>query len=184
MNEAASPSNVFVLSTGRCGSLTFSKACRHLDNFSVGHETRAKLTGRDRIDYPSGHIEIDNRLSWFLGDLQQRYGDNAYYIHLTRDRDAVANSFNKRWHHRTSIVRGYCEYICMTSPKDPLGACYDYIDAVTSNIAAFLRDKSRVMTFRMEDHATEFPVFLNWIGAEGNIQRACDEWATAHNQGA
>lgn len=182
MSDVSPPDNVFVLSTGRCGSLTFSRACRHVDNFTVGHETRAKLSGRDRVDYPARHIEVDNRLSWFLGDLQQRYGDNAYYVHLSRDRDAVANSFNKRWHLRTSIVRGYCEYICMTSPKDPLAACYDYIDAVTSNIVAFLRDKSRVMDFRMEDHANTFPAFLGWIGAEGNLRGACSEWNVSHNR--
>jgi hypothetical protein len=153
-----------------------------LSNFTVGHETRAKLTGRDRVAYPRGHIEVDNRLSWFLGDLQQHYGDDAYYVHLSRNRDAVAGSFNRRWHLRTSILRGYCEYICMSSPTDPLAACYDYIDAVTSNINAFLRDKSNVMTFQMEDHAESFPAFLEWVGAQGDLQRAHAEWGIVHNR--
>lgn len=40
--------------------------------------------------YPPRHIEVDNRLAWFLGYLQEHHGHEAYYVHLTRDRDAVA----------------------------------------------------------------------------------------------
>jgi len=136
----------------------------------------------DRVAYPANHIEVDNRLGWFLGHLQSRYGDDAYYVHLTRNRDAVARSFNGRWHLRSSIMRAYAEQICMTSPKDPLAMCYDYIDAMTSNIEAFLRDKTNVFRMRMEEHAKEFPAFLEWISAEGNIDLSILEWRTAHNR--
>ena len=174
--------NVFVLCTGRCGSVTFSRACSHITNFTAGHESRSKLPGPDRVTYPRQHIEVDNRLSWFLGRLEQRYGDNARYVHLTRDRKQVGGSFNRRWHLRTSIMRAYAEQICMVSPKDPLEICYDYVDTVTANINAFLRDKTHAMAFAMEDHADAFPAFWRWIGAEGNLDSARKEWAIAHNR--
>ncbi len=61
--------NVFVLGTGRCGTTTFMKACRHVTNCTSGHETRVNHVGPERLSYPSNHIEADNRLSWFLGRL-------------------------------------------------------------------------------------------------------------------
>ncbi|MBB1059035.1 hypothetical protein [Marilutibacter spongiae] len=181
MTSASRIQNVFVLCTGRCGSVTFAKAVGHINNFTVGHESRARLMGADRAHYPLRHIEVDNRLAWFLGYLEERYGNDAFYVHLKRDRDAVAQSFNRRWHMRSSIMRAYCEAICMTSPKDPLEACYGYIDAVTSNIDAFLKDKTHVMPFEMEQHARDFPEFLQLIGAEGNLQAATALWEKKHN---
>ena len=47
--------NIFVLCTGRCGSVTFSKACKHITNYTSGHETRIKKLD-DRLDFPSFHI--------------------------------------------------------------------------------------------------------------------------------
>ena len=64
--------NVFVLTTGRSGSLTFAEACRHITNFSCGHETRVGLIGAERLAYPDQHIEVDNRLAWFTGRLERR----------------------------------------------------------------------------------------------------------------
>ncbi|MGY1408471.1 MULTISPECIES: hypothetical protein [unclassified Luteimonas] len=136
----------------------------------------------ERVAYPPRHIEVDNRLVWFLGYLQQRFGADAHYVHLTRERHAVAQSFNGRWHLRSSIMRAYTEQICMTSPKDPLAACYDYVDSVTSNIEAFLRDKPNVFRMRMEEHADVFPAFLDWIAAEGDLDASIQEWGIAHNR--
>ncbi len=67
--------NVFVLSTGRCGSTTFAKACTAITNFSVGHERNRMLVGEARWQYPEHHIEIDNRLIWMLGALEKHYGE-------------------------------------------------------------------------------------------------------------
>ena len=61
--------NVFVLCTGRCGSVTLYKICKHIQNFTSGHESRKKLD----FKYQENHIEIDNRLSWFLGRLDDKF---------------------------------------------------------------------------------------------------------------
>jgi hypothetical protein len=63
--------NVFVLNTGRCGSVTFIEACRHIRNYSAAHESRATLIGEQRLAYAANHIETDNRLCWFLGRLDK-----------------------------------------------------------------------------------------------------------------
>ena len=39
---------VFVLSPQRCGSLTLSRSCKHISNYSSGHETREQL----ELKYP------------------------------------------------------------------------------------------------------------------------------------
>ena len=72
--------NIFVLSIGRCGTETFT----HISNYTVAHESRRpKLnTGntfiRHSFDYEDNHIEVDNRLSCFLGTLDKKYGKSAY----------------------------------------------------------------------------------------------------------
>ena len=80
--------NVFVLCTGRCGSMTFAKACGHISNYTSAHESRKQLkpkAPRERFIYLDFHIEVDNRLAWFLGTLNEIYGTNAFYVHLKRE---------------------------------------------------------------------------------------------------
>lgn len=66
-------SNVFVLCTGRCGSTTlFAQACQHIENYTASHESKIFLLGDKRLEYSQNHIEVDNRLSWFLGSLEKK----------------------------------------------------------------------------------------------------------------
>ncbi|WNC29392.1 hypothetical protein [Thermosynechococcus sp. PKX82] len=46
---------------------------------------------------PIATLEVDNRLSWFLGRLDQTYGDRAYDVHLRRDDLSVARSYRQRY---------------------------------------------------------------------------------------
>jgi hypothetical protein len=77
--------------------MTFIRACEHIENFTSGHETRTYFTGQKRLAYPNNHIEADNRLSWFWGHLDETFGDNAFYVHLLRNREDTADSFVKRY---------------------------------------------------------------------------------------
>lgn len=173
--------NVFVLSTGRCGSVTFYRACQHITNYSVGHEDRSRLIGKDRLAYPGSHIEIDNRLSWFLGRLQRRYGDKAFYVHLRRDPEAVAQSYLKRfgWGIMAAYWNGIVQY--GTAVDRPLDVCRDYVETVESNIEFFLRDKSHAMTVELETARDDFERFWRWIGAEGDLGAALQTWESVHN---
>ena len=166
--------HVFVLCTGRCGSVTFAKACGHFSNYSAGHETN-RATGPARLAYPEGHIEVDNRLAWFLGGLEERYGDDALYLHLVRDESQVAASYDRRWHHHGSLIRGFSEGVCGHTLPGPEAAA-DLAAAVNANIRAFLRDKPHVLTGDIDDVTSWFPRFAAAIGAEGNLQAALAEF--------
>jgi len=172
--------HVFVLCTGRCGSVAFAKACGHFTNYSAGHETN-RATGRARLDYPGGHIEIDNRLAWFLGELEERYGDHALYVHLVRDESQVAASYDRRWHHRTSLVHGFDEGICMHRDPGP-EAAKDLAATVNANIRMFLRGKSNVMVGDIDRVEEWFPDFAAAIDATGHLDAALAEFARQHNQ--
>ncbi len=173
--------NVFVLNSGRCGSTTFIAACRHIRNFSAGHESRVQLLGEARLAYPPRHIEADNRLSWMLGRLDRIYGKDASYVHLGRAPEAVAASFARRT--GFGILKAYHEGILLRegTPTDPLALALDYLDTVETNIALFLKDKPRVMTVRMETARDDFSRFWHWIGAEGDLDAALAEWNVRHN---
>ena len=174
--------NVFVLCTGRCGSTTMARACEHMSNFSAAHESRCDRLGEARLAYPDRHIEVDNRLAWFLGRLEEAYGDNAVYVHLQRDVAAVAASYAKR--HSKGIMRAYQgQGIVMGLPTTTaaLDVAMDYCNAVNSNIRAFLRDKSQVLEVHVENFEADFVAFWNAIGAEGDLAAARDELLQRHN---
>lgn len=172
--------NVFVLCTGRSGSVAFSKACEAITNFSAAHESNWGKVGKARLTYPDNHIEIDNRLSWFLGRLDKRYGDDAFYVHLIRNKEDTAKSFDKRWHGPQAIIRAYAAAILTTEDKTR-DVCRDYWETVNANIRLFLKDKSNTMKIHLEEIEEQFPTFWEAIGAEGNLDQAVQILRTPHN---
>lgn len=174
--------NIFILNTGRCGSTTFIKACKHILNFTSAHESRTGLLGDNRFDYPKNHIEADNRLSWFMGRLERHYGNDAIYVHLLRNNNDTASSFTTRFH-RSGIYTAYKESILMGLPdgNDPMSISLDYCDTVNSNIELFLRDKSKKMDFCLENAKQDFRKFWDFIGAKGYIDAAISEFNTLYN---
>ena len=174
--------NIFVLNTGRCGSTTFIKACKHISNYSSEHESRSAMVGEERRDYPENHIEADNRLSWLLGRLDKKYGDTALYIHLKRNEVATAQSFTKRYsfgiikaYRGTGIMMGLSDDI------DPMIVSMDYCETVNSNIDHFLKDKSKKLTINLESIEQGFLDFWTMINAEGDIDLALTELNKKHN---
>ena len=164
--------------------MTLSRACAHLTNYTAAHESRTHLTGPARFDFGPNHIEIDNRLAWLTGRLDAAWGDRAAYVHLTRDPEAVAQSFAARA--QQGILKAYrMEVLARSRNKaraTPLiDYCRDYVETVTRNIALFLRDKSHVMHMRLETMAEDFDTLAGRISAEGDLERARAELAIAHN---
>ncbi len=173
--------NAFVLSTGRCGSLAFIRACRHITNYTCGHESRCREVGEARLDYPDRHIESDNRLSWFLGRLDRKYGDKAVYVHLRRDAGKVAASFANRYRH--GMIAGYRNAI-LRRPRggeSPMEVALDYCDTVNANIESFLKDKSRTIGLDIDDPEDAFRRFWELVGAEGDLEAALAEFRVRHN---
>lgn len=176
--------NIFVLSSGRCGTTTFSKACNYIENYSVQHESRSHLIGNEHFSYPDNHIEIDNRLSWFLGWLDELYGNNAFYVHLKRDKKKVAESYLKRWDWDISIIRAYEKYILPRSSfkkNERLKVCLDLCNTIEKNINLFLKDKSKKMVFNIENYQNDFIEFWKNIEAKGNLSSAIKEFNTNYN---
>lgn len=176
----------FVLCTGRCGSTTFAKACAHIDNYTSGHETRSDRIG-GRLDYPDRHIEVDNRLSWFLGTLDRRYGRDPLYVHLTRDPEETAESYAQRFRGKASIVRAFGQGIVQrrvppATDADWLAVSRLCVATVTDNIRLFLRDKPNVVHVTLDDLPSGFDEVWDRLDATGDRQAAHDELAVRHNR--
>jgi len=137
---------------------------------------------RDRVKYPDDHIEVDNRLSWFLGRLDRQYGDEAFYVHLRRDRQATAESFTRRYD--GGMIRAYRERIIWRADNDPtvspLDVCEHYCETVNSNIELFLKNK-RSMEVRLGSAEEDFREFWERIGAKGDLSASLREWSRKHN---
>jgi hypothetical protein len=175
--------NVLVLTAGRTGSVTFAEACRHITNYTTGHETRVGLLGADRLAYPDRHIEVDDRLAWFPGRLEEAFGDRAFYVHLVRDEKATAASRMRRWN--KPGMRSYRDGILWD--VDPSVSrediAIDFVRTVNSNIEHYLRDKTRTIRIDIEMAAETFPEFWGRIGAEGDLEAALRELASHHHAG-
>jgi hypothetical protein len=193
---------VFVLGTGRTGSTTFARACRHITNHTAAHESRIDVV-EGRLDYPDDHIEADNRLSWFVGTLVKRYPD-ALFVSLTRDPEAVVGSYRHRFRdtwaplgrlrsdlvravrhrHRLSIVDGFAHSIVYRDA--PLhGAEVDevlrlFVETVNDNVDLALEGRHH-LRLHLETLVDEFPAFWDRIGAEGDLAAALDELRVRHN---
>lgn len=174
--------NIFVLGTGRCGTTSWTKACKHIKNYSSSQESRTGFLNYERLNYPANHIEIDNRLSWFLGRLDERYGNNSFYVHLQRDAIPVAKSFVARF--SGGIIKAYqSPGITNTNEKtnDPLDIALDYHHTVNSNIKLFLKDKHYKMNANLENAKQDFKMFCNLIDADINLDEALKEFDIKHN---
>lgn len=178
--------NVFILCTGRSGSTTLAKACSHITNYSSGHETRASEIGESRLNYADNHIEADNRLSWMLGSLDKKYGDDAFYVHLIREKESLVKSFGNRWSYSSSILQFLAKGVYSLAPEllgeaQKQTICEDYFDIINSNIELFLRDKSNKMVMQLETIEADFEDFWNQIDAQGDFELAKQELSNSHN---
>tara|TARA_R110000850_G_scaffold185145_1_gene310909 strand:+ start:3538 stop:4089 length:552 start_codon:yes stop_codon:yes gene_type:complete len=163
--------------------MSFAKACEHIDNYTAGHETRSHICGEGRLKYPDSHIESDNRLSWFLGRLDDAYGDNALYVHLVRDPNKVARSYASRARVKGLIMEAYKNGIYLNAQGSGyLPFAKDYVHTVNKNIDFFLKSKTKKIVFDLDlDPKGQFKDFWELIGAEGNIQPALAEFDITHN---
>lgn len=178
---------VFVLCTGRSGSVSFIKACKHITNYSSGHESLSKELGARRLDYPDNHIEADNRLSWFLGSLDKKYANQPVYVHLIRNKPDTVLSFTKRWNSRGGIIRAFYEGILKTpnlkaNSKVVHQICEDYYTTVNDNIDLFLKDKKNIVRLELENIQEGFKEFWHTINAEGNLDAAVQEFNNRYNK--
>jgi hypothetical protein len=151
------------------------KACSYFDNYTCSHESRVGQDYSVRVDYPDSHIEVDNRLVWFLPLLEKAYGDEAFYVHLVREHNLVAKSYMERWALNESIVKAFAHGIRMqpTIKKgDRYKACLEYVEYCDWLISDFCADKSNVIQINIDELHAEFEHFAAFIGVKGNIELA------------
>ncbi len=175
---------IFVLGTGRCGTVTFAKACSHLTNYTAGHESRASCIGDLRFAYPDQHIEVDSRLTWFLGELGQRFPD-AFFVHLRRDAEDTAKSICRKWGGgQINFARAFGHAIVMHGAPwpDKLEVSRFQVRTAVANIEEFLSNR-RHRTVWLHEVQKWFPLFLGEIEAEGDLHAAQKEWLIHHNAG-
>ena len=193
----------FVLTTGRTGSLTFSRACGHSTNFTSGHETNIGRVAR-RFDYPDQHIEVDNRLSWMLAPLAAADPD-AFYVHLVRDPRAVVRSYASRSmdlaHGRRRVVdsvkrhrgrtrvplvdafaHGIIRQRGILTPAEISASADLMVSTINANITEFLRTRPH-QVIDIADAADRIGDVWEAIGAEGDLAAARREFSMLHNAG-
>jgi hypothetical protein len=178
--------NVFVLCTGRSGSSAFIEACKHITNFTAGHESRSEKLSSERFRFPDNHIEADNRISWQLGQLEKMFGQNAFYVFLRRDKKATAKSFLNRFLMPKSMIYAYANGIKKQPPEaireeDRFQICLDYVETVNTNIEFFLKDKPHKIIIDLENIHSDFKAFWVKIKAEGHLDLALAEFNKKHN---
>jgi hypothetical protein len=177
---------VFVVGTGRCGTTAFARACEHITNYTVAHESHAGVVGWERLCYPDRWIEVDPHLAWTLPLIMERY-PLALYVHLWRPESDVVASW---------LRRGI----------DPHGGPAPLIDVMFQTrcvglsesdyevaLRVLYRSVMRQIEFNLEHegvrsvryaihHADEWwPSFCWLIGAEGDLEAGRAEFERRHN---
>jgi hypothetical protein len=140
--------NVFILSSGRTATTAMAKACSHIPGYSADHESRSRLPFAERLNYPEWHIEADNRLLFFLMQLEDTYGDDALYVYLDRSAEEVAESYARRWHLNVSIVRAFTHGIQMIPRVTRDGIrkqCHEFVSYSTDSFGRFLERRQHVV---------------------------------------
>lgn len=163
---------IFVTGTGRCGSVTFSKACQHITNYTSSHETDWRKGPASLLNYPDNHIEVSAHLVYFIPNLRKRYPD-AKWVHLIRERDRTIASLSKR----CGTEMSWFSYQWWGLKDSKQGATIFY-DATNALCNVLLPD---AMKFHLEQAADQFPIFWKWIDAEGNLNAALAEFSIKYN---
>ncbi|MEP2735219.1 MAG: hypothetical protein ABJP34_02890 [Erythrobacter sp.] len=172
---------VAVLTAGRAGSMSLYQACRHIRNFSAGHDSKEGELAAQRAQIADGHIEIDTRFAWMLGQLEERNPQGLHYVFLTRDTAGIAASYNRRWTNRKGVMRGYCETILQRDkPVEDMAVARDMVETVEANIRSFLSGKPHSV-IRLENWEKDLPKFFTDIGAEADTDAAFAAFAERHN---
>ena len=187
---------VFVLGTGRSGTKTFTRACEHLTNFTVSHNSLREGAGFDHkwsvLQSKDQHIEVDDRISWLLPVMERLHGDDAYYVHLWRDPAKVVRSYARprRLHSQGSLLSTFYHGILGTPPEKKKVAAADAtragelcMEVINKNIENFLENKSRRIFIDIDSPVEAFNRFLQEIGAEGDLEAAAAEFENIHDPG-
>jgi len=150
---------VFVIGTGRCGSVTFSKACEHIEGYTAGHESHNGHVGNYRYD--DNHIEVDPRLSYSLPMLIKQNPD-ALFVHLYRNAGECIASLAKR-----DSLKKYAAFHFGASTINISHVASIYYNNTVGMIRHMLKDIIvNSMEINLATVQDQWPAFLERINAE------------------
>lgn len=166
---------VFIVSTGRCGSTTFSHACKHIDGFTSAHETNNTDTNI-LFDYPDDHIESDPRLFWKLPQVIEKY-PNAFWVHLIRDKETCVPSLARR-----RSLEWFAKFQAVHKILDSTQMAERYYDFTNSMIKSFLTvTNTAYMTMQCPPTEVEWQIFLQKINKVEYFDTTYPEWSIKYN---
>lgn len=166
---------IFVIGTGRCGTVTFSKACEHITNYTSGHETTTHGKEGNGFNFPDNHIEIDPRLSQFMPILIDKYPD-ALFIHLRRNKKDCVNSLSKR-----QSLALYNQFHLGSGITDYNKTASIYYDNTVSLVNHLLGRTKHRMIIELESVELGFKRFWQQIKAKGNLGKSLKELKIRYN---
>lgn len=165
---------VFVIGTGRCGSVSFRVACSFMTNYTTGHETKCGL-----LEYPDNFIEVNPHLRCCVAHVANKYPD-ALWVHLLRKPETCIPSLAALDH--GAIMRAYASLYGSVMPSENIAdIAYRYYWAETDAIRSHLKSVAKSHTMHLETIQDEWAHFWNLIGAEGNYAASLHSWGTPHN---
>lgn len=138
--------NVFIISPGRTATSAMSKALSHVSGFTSLHESRVSFLQDERINYPNFHIELDNRLSFYMPQLTKKYSKKeSLLVIINRDRKSIAESYNKRWR-KINIMKAFSQGIHMRNlNSNNIDVCLAYVNYVYETLDYFKNDWDNVL---------------------------------------
>jgi hypothetical protein len=142
--------NVFFISPGRTATTSFSEAFSCVPGYTSMHESRVELLGKERVSYPENHLEFDNRLVWFLPQLANKYAKSSILVIVHRDKEKIAQSYNKRWH-KINIMKAYAQGIHMRDlAGNDIDVCRDYVNYVYDHLEFYRNYWDHVVDINMD----------------------------------
>lgn len=146
---------VFVVGTGRCGTVTFYRACRHIIGFTCDHEGKAGSV--PPWYFNDNHIEIGSHLYPQMSQLVKRYPD-ARWVHLYRNKKDCVRSIVTQCRTEMEHYSQMWFHAFRASPEKIAAAYYDSVNATIPVVVP------ECLPIPIE-HATElWEVFLDYIG--------------------
>ena len=165
--------NIFVIGSGRCGTLTFSKSISHCTNYTVGHESHAGSV--DRLNYPENHIEVSSHLTLYWPMLRKRY-PQCRFVWIQRVDDVrCARSISKL--QGGQIVRDFCNVFHQQPNPVLIEGALDIYDMMNAQGEA-----SGAFRIEMENAKAQWQRCWDFMGCEGDFELSLNEWDTRYNE--
>lgn len=168
---------VFVTGTGRCGTVSFRKACTYATNYKTGHESLCGL-----LEYPDEFIEVNPQLRHCIIYLAKKYPE-AKWVHLIRNPETCIPSLARLNGGRVMEAYRILHNSVMPS-LEPIDTAFRYYwcvrDIIDCQLRMTVHPECR-KDMHLESIKEEWPSFWEWIEAKGNLEESLASWDTPNN---